>query len=295
MVDTKATAKSRSLGAVLGASLVLVLTGCGPTPSAVDPAELRVSAIPDQSPERVREQHRALVDRVCLLAKVPCRWVPAESYESLVDAIGRGEIDLAYFGGVTFAQAQHRHGVLPLAMRDIDTSFTSLVVVRRDDPVATLQQLAGRRFAFGARSSTSGHFMLRRRLVQAGVEPERDFASVTFSGNHDATLRAVAEGQVDAGGVNATVFYRRLLAGDAVALQLRVIWQSMPYADYVWAARAALSPDLRTRLTDAFLDLSPARPADAEALRAEGAAGYVPAYAEDFDEVLRVVQSQGGL
>lgn len=284
---------ARRASAVLAAAFALTLSACAPP--APDPTELRVSAIPDQAPDRVREQHRALVDRVCTLAGVSCRWVPAPSYESLVDSIGRGEVDLAYLGGVTFAQAYRRHGAVPLAMRDVDFRFTSVVVVRRDDPASTLRGLAGRSFSFGARSSTSGHFMLRRRLAEAGVEPERDFAAVSFSGNHDATMRAVSEGRADGGGLNASVFYRRLLGGDPVAAHLRVLWQSLPYTDYVWAARAALSPALRTRLTDAFLDLTPALAADAEALHAEGAAGYVPAYPEDFDEVLGVVRSRGEL
>ncbi len=286
---------ARRAGAGLAAACAFALTACGPSPRSPAPTELRVSAIPDQAPERVREQHQALIDRVCALAGVSCRWVAASSYESLVDDIGRGAVDLAYFGGVTFAQAHHRHGVVPLAMRDIDSRFTSLVVVRRDDPATTLHSLSGRRFSFGAHSSTSGHFMLRRRLALAGIEPERDFASVLFSDNHDATMRAVAEGRVDGGGVNASVFYRRLLGGDPVAAQLRVLWQSLPYVDYVWAARGALSPALRSRLTDAFLDLAPASATDAEALRAESAAGYVPAYPADFDEVRRVLQSQGQL
>lgn len=269
-----------------------VLAGCQPPPAA-DPPTLRISAIPDQAPERVRQQHEALVERVCATASLSCQWVPADSYEALVERFGRGEVDLAYFGAVTFVQAQHRHGALPLAMRDIDFRFTSVVVVRRDDPAAGLADLRRRPFAFGSRQSTSGHFMARHMLGREGVVPERDFAEVFFSGNHDATLRAVAEGRVDAGAVNATVYYQRLVAGDPAATSLRVLWQTPPYADYVWALRPQLSAGLRERLADAFLDLG--RPEDREALEREGAAGYVPAFPQDFDEVREVVRAQGQL
>jgi phosphonate transport system substrate-binding protein len=269
-----------------------VLTGCQP-PAVPDPPTLRVSAIPDQAPERVRQQHAALIERVCAMAGVPCQWVPAENYDTLVDRFGRGEVDLAYFGAVTFVQAHHRHQAVPVAMRDIDFRFTSVIVVRRDDPATGLGDLQRRPFAFGNRHSTSGHFMARHMLGREGLVPERDFAEVFYSGNHDATIEAVAGGRVDAGAVNATVYYQRFVAGHPAASAVRVLWQTPPYADYVWALRPQLSAGLRERLADAFLDLG--RPEDREALEREGAAGFVPAFPEDFDEVRDVVRAQGQL
>lgn len=259
------------------------------------PGELRVSAIPDQSPDNVRKQHQALMEVVCGLAEVRCRWVPARSYEDLVAQMGRAEIDMAFLGGVTFVQAEARHQAVPLAMRDIDFRFSSVVVVRSDDPAHALADLKGRRFAFGNRNSTSGHFMGRHLLRKNGIEAERDFASVVFSGSHDDTLRLVATGEVDAGVANASVFFRRLVDGEQNARRLRVVWQSPSYVDYVWAARPQLPNALRQRLVDAFLDLDRVVPAHAEALTREGAAGYVPAYAADFDEVRSVVRAQGQL
>lgn len=285
----------RGVGRAGGAVLcVFALAGCQPPP-AVDPPVLRFGAIPDQAPERVAQQHRAMIDRVCEAAKVRCQWVPSPDYEALVDRFGRGEIDVAYFGAVTLAQAMHRHAAEPLVMRDVDFRFTSVVLVRKDNPAPSLEQLRGKSFGFGNRSSTSGHYMLRQRLGDAHIVPEDHFASVVYTGDHDATLRAVADGKIDAGGVNASVFVHRLVDGDPAAGQLRVLWRSRPYIDYAWAARAALSAGLKARLVDAFLDLDLGVPRDAEALAHEGAAGYVPAFASDFDEATAVLRAQGKL
>ncbi len=273
---------------------LLALAACQPPPAA-DPPTLRFGAIPDQGPERVEQQHRALVDRVCATAKLTCQWVASPSYEALVDSFGRGEIDVAYFGAVTFAQALHRHAAEPLAMRDVDFRFTSVVLVRKDNPAAGLDDLKGKSFAFGNRTSTSGHYMLRHRLGDARIVPEDHFASVVYTGTHDATLRAVADGKVDAGGVNASIFVQRLVDGDPAAAQLRVLWRSRPYTDYVWAARPALSAGVKARLVDAFLDLDASDPRDVQPLAREGAAGYVPAFASDFDEATAVLRSQGKL
>ena len=270
------------------------LLGCREAP-APDPDVLRFGAIPDQSLVQVLGQHEALMGRVCGAARRRCRWVPVDSYDGLVDRLGRGEVDIAYFGAATFAQARQRHGAVPLAMRDVDFRFTAVILVRKDAPLQGLADLRQRRFAFANRSSTSGHFMLRQRLADERLVPERDFASVRYSADHDAAMRALADGEVDAAGVNAIVFYRRVAAGDPAASSLRVLWQTPPFTDYVWAARPALSAPLRQRLIDAFLDLDIASEADRPALRAEGAGGFLPAFPEDFEEVLAVLRAQGKL
>jgi phosphonate transport system substrate-binding protein len=275
-------------------ALLPALLGCREAP-VPDPEVLRFGAIPDQSPAQVLDQHGALMDRVCGAAQRRCRWVPVDSYEALVDRLGRGEVDLAYLGAATFAQARQRHGAVPLVMRDIDFRFTSVILVRKDAPLQSLADLRQHRFAFANRSSTSGHFMLRQRLAQEQLVPERDFASVRYSANHDGAMPALADGEDDASAVNSLVYYPRATPGDAVASKLRVLWQSPPFVDYVWAARPALSAPLRQRLTDAFLDLDIASATDRAALQAEGAGGYVPAFPEDFEEVHAVLRALGKL
>jgi phosphonate transport system substrate-binding protein len=268
--------------------------GCGRAPPD-DPPTLRFSAIPDQPAAAVLQQHRALMERVCAAIKRPCQWVETDSYEGLVDRFGRGEVDIAYLGAVTFVQARHRHKAVPLAMRDIDFRFTSVIVVPKTSKARSLQDLRQVRFSFANRNSTSGHFMLRQRLLDQQIVPETYFASVAFTADHDSTLRAVAAGQADAGGVNASVFYKRVAAGDPAATELRVVWQTPPYVDYVWGARKSLSEPLRQGLIDALLDLDLSTEADRPALRAEGAAGYVPAFPADFEEMHDVLRTQGRL
>jgi phosphonate transport system substrate-binding protein len=270
---------------------LLMLSGCQRS-EAPAPSVLRVSAIPDQLPDRVLQQHEALVREVCKKAEVTCQWIPAPSYGELVAQIGRGEVDLAFLGGVTFVQAEHRHQVVPLAMRDIDFRFVSVVVVRDGDPARNLNDLKGRKFSFGNQLSTSGHFMARTMLSRNGLDPERDFGSVTYADIHDETMRRVSAGEVDAGAVNTSIFYQRLVEGDPVARSLRILWQSPPYNDYVWAGRRDLPIALRERLTDAFLGLDAAVPEHARALAHEGAKGFVPAFAADFEDVRAVVRNQ---
>ena len=281
-----------SYSALLIELIVIALSGCMPVVTP-EPTVLRVSAIPDQSPERVLRQHEKLIELVCASIDLRCEWTPVGSYEELVARIGSSEIDLAYFGGVTFAQAYQQHAVVPVAMRDVDTRFTSVVVVRQDVAARNLDELRDRSFAFGARSSTSGHIMARYMLRKAGIEPEHHFASIVFSGSHDATLKMVASGEVEAGVLNGSLGYRAITSGDMVFRGLRVIWQSPPYTDYVWAVRKGFPESLRQRLLDAFLDIDTSTPERKAALELNGAGGFVPAYLVDYASVFSVLETQG--
>jgi len=286
---------ARCVGMVFMLVVLFTLAACGQTESTSVPQVLRFSAMPDQSPERVKAQHELVVQQVCALTGLRCELVPVSTYEELVARLGRGEVDVAFLGAGIFAQAWHRYQVVPLAMRNIDTSFSSLVVVRANDPARTLADLHGRKFSFSNRISASGHFMPRRKMNLAGIDPERDFGSIEYSANNDATLLAVQSGRVDAGVVNASVYLKAYMAEEPMVQGLRVLWQSPPYVDMVWAARQGLPAELRERIRSAYLDLSSSVPDQREALERENAQGYVPAYLQDYAEIIDVVRQRGEL
>lgn len=254
------------------------------------PPTVRWSAIPDRELDNVRAQHTPLMEAVCQAASIPCRWVDANTYEAAVDGLRDGSIDVVFLGGVGFSRAHARHGAIPLVMRDIDTRFTSVVVVRSGDPARSLRDLRGRSFTFGNRDSTSGHFMARYFLGIEGVEPERFFSRIEYSASHDSTLNAVADGKIDAGAMSGIFAYAAVGPGGARAKDLRMLWETSPYPDYVWAARRELPAGLRQRLMDAFLDLDFSTPASKLALEREMADGFLPAEPEDFRLVAEVLR-----
>ena len=271
------------------ASLGLVLAGC-PAPTSTDPALLRVSAIPDQNPANVRAQHLPLLGIACAKASVRCEWIDIDSYQGVVDALGNGSIDVAFLGGATFVRAREEFGAIPLAIRDVDTRFSSTLVVRADSSARRLEDLRGKPFSFGNRSSTSGHVMARYFLTRAGIEPERHFSRLEYSPNHDETLARVASGSVAAGISNSAVAYGAMARGGRYAGVLRVVWETPPYIDYVWVARRDLPEGLRSRLVNAFLDLDRDVPEEADALRSEGAGGFLPPRAREHAQVAEALR-----
>jgi phosphonate transport system substrate-binding protein len=111
-------------------------------------------------------------------------------------------------------QAQIRSGgkVIPIAQREEDTQFRSVFITQTGSGIKTLADLKGKQVSFGSQSSTSGHLMPRSFLLQAKINPERDFKRVAYSGAHDATIASVVSGRVDAAALDITVW--RKFVGD---------------------------------------------------------------------------------
>ncbi|STR23271.1 Phosphate-import protein phnD precursor [Janthinobacterium lividum] len=134
-------------------------------------------------------------------------FTPVTDYAASVEGLINNKLDMVWFGGFTFVQANVRSGgkIVPLVQREEDTKFRSVFVTTSKD-INQLSDLKGKNFTFGSESSTSGHLMPRYYLLAAKVNPDTDMKRIAFSGAHDATVAAVAGGKVDAGTLNISVW-----------------------------------------------------------------------------------------
>jgi len=167
-------------------------------------------------------------------------------------------------------------------MRDVDANFTSTFLVRADSEAVSIRDFKDKVFSFGSRLSTSGHLMPRHFLLEQGIIPEEFFSEVLYSGAHDRTVEWVANGQADLGVANAIVVSRLYEQGAITPEQVRSLWNTPHYADYVWAVNPRVPEAVYERLLQGFLQLSPNKPEQEEILRATGGQLYLPATEADF-------------
>jgi phosphonate transport system substrate-binding protein len=281
------------------ASLVLAaLPACGKDakPSAEPTTKIiRVTGIPDENPTELQRKYQPMVDYLKAQLGTDVQYVPVTDYGAAVQALSAGKIDFAWLGGFTHVQARVMDGAVPLCMRDIDRQFKSVFIAGADSGIATAADLKGKTFAFGAKSSTSGHLMPRHFLLtELKIDPETDFSGKPlYSGAHDATVKMVESGKVAAGALNIEVWERILRENKVDTSKVKVIWTTPPFVDYVWTARKDVDPKLRDAFTKAFLSLDPAKPEHAAVLALQGAKKFVPASPADFDATEKVARSTG--
>ena len=278
------------------ATLALAAAAASPTVAQAQAAGvLRVSAIPDEAPTELQRKFKPLGDYLKQETGLDVQFVPVTDYAAVVEGLATGKVDLAWLGGFTYVQARLRTngGVVPIVQRAEDAKFTSRFIVPTSSTAKTLADLKGKTFAFGSPSSTSGSLMPRHFLLQAGIDPERDFKSVAFSGAHDATVAFVASGRAEAGVLNASVYDKLVESKNPNVDKVRVLAVTPTYYDYNWTVRPGLDPALTKKLTEAFLKLDPAKPAMKEIMELQRASKFIPTQSSNYDGIEAAARSAG--
>ena len=270
----------RKLFFLLSLSVFAVaLAGCG---GGSSDETLRVGLIPNQNPEEVEAQYQPLED---YLAEEIGRdvevSVPA-TYNAVVEALVSGELDMAYFGGLTYVQARQRADITPLVTevnpRTGTTKYHSLIITPTESDISEVKDIEGGDFAFGSVSSTSGSLYPSIMLQKAGIDYRTDLGEFTYTGGHDTTAQAVANGRVDAGGLEDRIFYDLRDEGAIEEDSVRIVAESEPIEGYPWVVRDDLSGEDREALAGAYLNME-----DPELLDLMRAESYERVSADDYD------------
>jgi len=255
---------------------------------------LRVTAIPDESPTELARKAEPLVKYLEAKLGMKVEFTPVTDYAAAVETLISRKVDLAWFGGFTFVQASVRSGgkVIPLVQREEDERFKS-VFITTDPAIKTLADLKGKDVSFGSQSSTSGHLMPRSVLLGAGLDPDKDFKRVAYSGAHDATIAAVAAGKVQAGALNISVWEKFVTEKKVDTDKVRVFFTTPPYYDYNWTVSAAMPEALRNKIAQAFLALDKSTPEGKQILELQRATRFVPTKPENYKNIEAAARSAG--
>ena len=275
--------RSARLGALLAAGVVsLAAFGCGGGSGGQEP--LTVGLIPNQSPDEVQAEYQPLEDYLSEELEREVELEVPTSYNAVVEAMSSGELDLAYFGGLTYVQAREMADLHPLVTevnpRTGDTTYRSAIITPADSDIQEMEDLEGRDFAFGSVSSTSGSLYPSIMLDQAGIDYRQDLGETTYTGGHDATAQAVANGRVAAGGLEYRILLDLVEEGAIDEDSYRVVEMSEPIEGYPWVVRSDLPDELEENVAQAYLNIE-----DQELLDLLRAESYERVEASDYDYI----------
>lgn len=271
-------------------AVISILLGCSQNQGPNDTlSEIRIGVLPDQKAAMLETRYAPLLKHIAEQTGIKTKLVIPESYDQLLTLFQNRDIDLAYFGGATFVKAKQQAKAEPLTMRDVDAKFTSLFIVSAKDKHTKLEDYKSKRLSFGSKLSTSGHFMPRFYLSEKSIEPEQFFSEVVFSGAHDKTAELVRDGKADIGVANSHIIRDMFTQGRLKKEDVKILWETPPYPDYVWAIQHDTPKELKDSLRWAFLDLRMSSPDQKTILTALGSKGFLPAENEDFMPLEKVM------
>jgi phosphonate transport system substrate-binding protein len=261
---------------------------------------LRIGGIPDQDVSRLDRMFGLMAQYLERRAGVPVAYVPSNDYAALVSAFQRGDVQLAWFGGLTGVQAREvTPGARALAQRPRDAEFHSVFIVGPGVRARSLAELKGLSFTFGSESSTSGHLMPRFFLAEAGIQADSAFAGAPgYSGSHDATYKLVESGAFQAGALNEAVWDAAVREARVDTAKVRVLERSPAFFDYHWAMRGDVDDRFGAGTADkieqALLALEPSLGADeAELLELFATDRFVPTADSNYTAIRTVAQRLG--
>ena len=264
------------------------MTACSQEDNTRTIETLNVGSLPDQNESLLRAKYQPLLKYLNSSTGLTSKLLIPESYEQLLEWFDESRVDMALFGGVTYVKARQKNRAVPLVMRDVDSRFRSVALVSISNTANRIRDLKGASLAFGSRLSTSGHFMPRYFLQNDNIEPESFFSTVEYSGTHDRTAEWVRDGKVEVGILNSGVAAEMLNDGRLSKDKVKILWESPPYADYVWAIQPDISKQQRTSIRDAFMLMSQNHEAE-ELLQSLGANYFISATHEDFINLEKIV------
>jgi phosphonate transport system substrate-binding protein len=270
---------SPSRRAALIGALILA---AGVAQAAERPQKLVIGLLPTESAPtviRLNEPLRAYLENRLGL---PVEMVVGANYAATSEALRFGRLDIAYLGPVTYILQSRRAKLQPFARPShevVGPTFKAVVIVPAKSPAKTLADLRGREVAFGDPASTSGTWVPRYQLLEAGLVSGRDY-TLRVLGAHDAVALAVANGKADAGGLSLPIYQRLIREGKLDASATRVLAESAPIPEYMWTFREGLDPAFREEIRKAFIGVN-----DSAALKVFNAEAFIPSADPDVDRV----------
>jgi ABC-type phosphate/phosphonate transport system substrate-binding protein len=153
--------------------------------------------------------------------------IPAESFEvvplsftEVFPAIEAGKVDFFLVNSSMFITAKVKYGAHALATMLNErqgqklNSFGGVIITSADNAdISKFADLKGKTFMAVEKSSFGGWQMAHKELLDAGIDPHKDFAKLEFGGTHDNVVLAVMNGAVKAGTVRTDTLERMAAAG----------------------------------------------------------------------------------
>ncbi len=210
------------------------------------------------------------------------------SNDSIDETVKNEEVEFVLTNPARYAELESRYGISRIAtLRNkrpggAYTQFGALIVSRADrKDITDLQSLKGKSFMAVHPHAFGGWWMAWRELTQAGIDPKRDFSSLTYAGfPQDKIVLAVRDGKVDAATVRTDVIERMAKAGEVKITDFKIInpmfapdfpfiHSTRLYPEWPFATTRNTPSKLAQQVAIALLSMAPDSPA-ARAASSEG-------------------------
>ncbi len=244
--------------------------------------DITIGAVAMDAPVEMIKRMTPLTEYLAQQTGYRVQFRPAPNLDSAVADLGSGKVQIAYMTPIAYIMAHEKYQAVPLVtpLTHGKSTFNLVVVVQKDSPVKKLEELKGKRFAFGDPKA----FLQPAVLLEAGMDIQA-FSAVAYLKHYDNIAKAVLLGDFDGGIMKDTVYEKFASQG------LRVVHTSPPLASYVFAVSGELDAAMQNKLREAFMKLNRRSPETLSVLKTldQGYDGFQPSFDKDYDQERKLI------
>jgi ABC-type phosphate/phosphonate transport system substrate-binding protein len=232
-------------------------------------------------------------------------YVLFSNYESLVDALFAGSVDIAWNTPVAWVKCKRRSNgeAVALAMRDTDQGFTSKLVARAGSGIKAPGDLRGKRLAVGSRDSAQAAILPLEHVRRAELALGKDVTVLRFDidvGKHGDTgtselevVTALKEKQADAGFVGDATWAKLVAEGQVDRNAIQAVWTSPPFDHCNFTALPRLPQEKARSFVDGLLAMRYDEPDVRRMMDLEGLKKWMKGRTEHYAVLEEAMERQG--
>ena len=273
----------RTLRVVGLALLVVFAVAAGaPAQDASWPKELTFALLSTENSAEITRRWTPIITQLEKDLRVRVKYVTATDYRGTIEALKFKKAEIGHLGPKAYVEASANNyaNVEPVAQLQLangSLGYRSCLIVHADSDVFSPEDTAGKTFAFNDPNSTSGYLVPSAFfLMEMGIDPQKHFAKVIFSGSHEASILAVANRKVEVASTNLPDLQQLTRESKVPRGGLRVIWVSKLIPNDPVVVRKDLPASLRAAIQESLVSMKSRSP---EAFKEIGAwvGNFVPA------------------
>jgi phosphonate transport system substrate-binding protein len=246
--------------------VVLSLVAGAPAQDASWPKELTFALLSTENAADITRRWGPIIAQLEKDLRVPVKHVTATDYRGTIEALKFKKAEIGHLGPKAYVEASNNNyaNVEPVAQLQLangSLGYRSCLIVHGESDLFSPEDIAGKTFAFNDPNSTSGYLVPSSFfMTEMGIDPQKHFAKVIFSGSHEASILAVANRKVEVASTNLPDLQQLTREKKVAHGALRVIWVSKLIPNDPVVVRKDLPPSLKSAIQESLVSMRSRHP-----------------------------------
>lgn len=237
--------------------IVLDETGTAVKPlTQKEEAKVRIAVGGMITPKEGNAYYRDLLRYIEEKISEKVQYVDREGYAEINEMLKTGKLEAAFVCSGPYVIGKKEFGLELLVAPQAygESVYYSYIIVAKDSPYRSFEELRGKKFAFTDPLSNTGKLVPTYMLAKMNETPETFFSVVIFTKSHDKSIKAVAQGIVDGASVDSLIWEYFNATNPEFTSKTYILKKSPPYAIPLVAVPENLAPELKSKLKQVFLN-----------------------------------------